>query len=179
MPLVAEGTAEVGPYDFRRRRWIGRDRRAILEGVHQRMLPGLERVLTRIVRVPAEVTLRDAAQVAFGDWRRHLVAPLTAFVVPLAAGEGGDGLVVVQPALAHRLVDCALGGSGDPGDRPAALTPLEQGVLGGVVTDLVAAIREGYREVAPFTPAALRFEEITESIEIVDRHERLLLLEFA
>jgi len=179
MPLVAEGTAEVVPYDFRRPRWIGRDRRAILDGVHQRMLPGLERVLTRIVRVPAEVTLRDAAQVAFGDWRRHLVAPLTAFVVPLAAGEGGDGLVVVQPALAHRLVDCALGGSGDPGDRPAALTPLEQGVLGGVVTDLVAAIREGYREVAPFTPAALRFEEITESIEIVDRHERLLLLEFA
>ncbi|HPF62202.1 MAG TPA: hypothetical protein PLI93_09110, partial [Gemmatimonadales bacterium] len=70
MPLVAEGTAEVVPYDFRRPRWIGRDRRAILDGVHQRMLPGLERVLTRIVRVPAEVTLRDAAQVAFGDWRR-------------------------------------------------------------------------------------------------------------
>jgi flagellar motor switch protein FliM len=177
MPLVADGSEQVTPYDFRRPPWIARDRRAILEGAHQRMLPGLERILTAAVRTPATVTIRDVAQVSFSDWRRGLEAPLTAFVVPLADGEGGDGLLVLQPSLAHQLVDLALGGAGEPGERPAALTPLEQAILGQLMTDLVVGIRDGYREVAPFTPGALRFEEIVESLSIVDAHERLLLLE--
>ncbi|MCL4864986.1 MAG: FliM/FliN family flagellar motor switch protein, partial [Gemmatimonadales bacterium] len=68
------------------------------------------------------------------------------------------------------------GGQGEAGERPATLTPLEQAVLGQLVQGFLAALRNGYQEVAAFTPGAVRFEEIVERIEVAPPHERVFLL---
>lgn len=173
---MAAGSVEVQPFDFRRPPWISSERRAVLDGAHERMIPSLERVLTTSIGTAITLTVNDTCQLAFGDFRRGLTSPVSAFVIPLGPDEGGEGLLRLDTALAHQLVDRALGGSGEPGERPATLTPLEQSVLAGVLTPWVAAIQDGYREVAPFTPGQLRFEAVAESLAMVPRHERVLVL---
>ena len=170
---------DIQPYDFRRPPWISRERRAVLEGVHTKLTPALDRLLTAALRRPVRVMVHDAAQVSFGDWRRNQVTPVVAYLIPLASGEGGNALVRLDVGLAHQLLDALLGGSGDAGERPETLTPLEQAILGRLVDDFVKAVSAGYSTVAPFTPAAPQFEPIAESLTAVDLHERVLLLEFA
>lgn len=169
------GGPEVQPYDFRRPPWIGRDRRAVLDGIHSRLLPALGQLVTAHVRQTVSLALREAVMVTFGEIRGGLATPCVAFVVPLP-GDAGDGLVLVEPALALSLVDRLMGGQGEPGERPATLTALEQAVLGQLVQAFLAGLRNGYREVAPFVPGPVRFEEIAERIEVVDRHDRVYLL---
>jgi len=162
-------------YDFRRPPWIGRDRRAILDGIHTRLLPTLGQVITTHLRQAVTLTLREAAMVTFGEIRDGLATPCVTYIVPLP-GDTGDGLVIVEPALALSLVDRLFGGQGDPGDRPATLTALEQAVLGHLVQGFLAALRHGYRDIATFAPGPIRFEEIVERIEVVGRHARVYLL---
>jgi flagellar motor switch protein FliM len=177
MTAIAPTAPEPVLYDFRRPPWIGRDRRAVLDGIHARLFPALGQLLTNHVRQTATLTLREAVQVTFDEFRTRLSTPATAFIVPLP-GDAGDGLVVLEPALAMVLVDRLFGGDGEPGERPASLTPLEQAVLGQLVTSFLTALRKGYHEVATFTPGAIRFEEIVERITVVDRHDRVYLLDF-
>lgn len=174
--IVPSGT-EVRSFDFRRPPWISRERRAVLDGAHERMLPAMERHLTAALGGSVTLTIRDVAQLAFGDWRREVTSPVTAYVIPLAPGEGGDGILWVATPLAQQLVDRLLGGSGDIGERSAPLTPLEQRVFGAVLTPAVALLQQGYREVAPFTPGPLRYEAVAESLAVVPRHERVLLVD--
>src|SRR5690606_25543502 len=106
---------DIQPYDFRRPPWISRERRAVLEGVHTKLTPALDRLLTAALRRPVRVMVHDAAQVSFGDWRRNQVTPVVAYLIPLASGEGGNALVRLAVGLAHQLLDALLGGSGDAG----------------------------------------------------------------
>lgn len=168
-------TPEVQRYDFRRPPWIGRDRRAVLDGIHARLLPALGQVVTTHIRQTVALTLREAVMVTFGEIRAGLSTPCVTFIVPLP-GDTGDGLVIVEPVLALSLVDRLFGGQGEPGERPATLTALEQSVLGQLVQGFLAALRNGYREVAAFAPGTIRFEEIVERIEVVDPHDRVYLL---
>lgn len=151
----------------------------MLDGLHERLASELERLLTAAVRPTVTVEIGEVAQVAFSDWRTGLGTPITAFIAPLAPGEGGEAVLLFEPALACRLVDRMLGGAGAIADRPAVLTQLEQAILGRLVTRMLAVIRECYRDVATFTPAAVRHEAIAESLAMVDRHERILTVEIA
>lgn len=180
MPVVNPALVEVQPYDFRRPPWISRDRRAVLDGVHERITSELERVVGAAVRPAVSVALGDVSQLAFSEWRRPLVTPITAFVAPLAAGEGGEALVLFEPALGCRIADRMLGGSGgNLDDRTPTLTELEQAIVGRLAGGVLQTVRAGYVDVAPFTPGAVRHEAIVESLAIVDRHERVLVLEFS
>lgn len=170
--------AAVVPFDFRRPPWISRERRAVMDGIHVRLLPSLAQLLTGELGRPATLQIRDLAQVTFGDWRLGLPAPCVAFLVPLGPGTAGEGLVTVEPTLALQLIDLLFGGRGDIGNRPRALTALEQGVLGQMLDRFLAAFRDGYREIVALTPGPARFEEIVERIAIVERHDRIFLLEF-
>jgi len=175
MTAPATAAPEALPYDFRRPPWIGRERRAVLDGIHTRLLPALGQVITNHIRQTVTLTLREAVMVTFGEVRSALATPCVSFIVPLQ-DHAAAGLVVIDPTLAMSLVDRLFGGQGDPGDRPATLTPLEQSVLGQLVQGFLAALRNGYKEVASFAPGAVRFEEIVERIEVVDRHDRVYLL---
>lgn len=176
MGIVDISTTSVEPFDFRRPPWLPRERRAVLDGARDAIRLPIERVLTAALRAPVTILLDDAVQLSFGDFRRGLRSPVTTFVIPLATREGGDGLVHIEPEFALTLIDVLLGGRGETGGRSAPPTPLEQQVLGHLITDWVGAVRNGYTEIAPFTPGALRFESVVESLDVVPRHERVWMI---
>ncbi len=179
MPIVDPSSELIQPYDFRRPPWISRQRRAVLDGVHERLTAELERLVTQAVRPEVSVEIGDSLQVAFSDWRSGISTPITAFVAPLGPEQGGEVALLFEPTLACRLVDRMLGGSGDVTNRPAALTAVEQAVLGKLADRLLGATSDAYREVAVFTPGQSRYESIAESLAIVEPHERLLVVEMA
>jgi flagellar motor switch protein FliM len=174
VPIVDPTSVEVLPYDFRRPPWLSKEKRAVLRGVHDRIAAELERIVAAAVRPDVAVVVSDASQVAFSDWKRELTTPVAAFVTPLSAGEGGESALIIEPALAYRIVDRMLGGTGAVAGRTAALTELEQVILGDLASRIVHAIRDGYRDLAEFSPGESRFESIAESLDIVARHERLV-----
>jgi len=177
VPIIDPTSVEVLPYDFRRPPWLSREKRAVLRGVHDRIAAELERVITAAIRPEVAVTVADASQVAFSDWKRELRTPVTAFVAPLGAGEGGESVLLLEPALAYRLVDRMLGGSGVVAGRTAALTELEQAILRDLAARIIHAIRDGYSEIAEFKPGEPRHESIAESLDIAARHERLVTID--
>lgn len=177
MTIFAAGTIEVEPFDFRRPPWISRERRAVLDGAHELMVPGLERLLSAALGGATTVEIVAATQLGFGEWRRALTSPVVTYVVPLASDQGGDGLLHLEAPLAFGLVDRLLGGGGECADRSTPLTPLEQAVLADMLARYIAQWQAGYRELAPFTPGALRFESVAESLAIVARHERVFVVD--
>lgn len=176
MSIVDPATTTVESFDFRRPPWLARERRAVLDGAHALIQPGIERVLTGALRTPVTVTIDDTVQLVFGDFRRELRSPVVTYIVPLGAGQGGDGLVHLDPRFALSLIDIQLGGAGDVGTRTAPPTPLEQQVLGQMLAAWVAALQEGYADIAPFTAGPLRYEAVAESLETVPRHERVWMI---
>lgn len=176
MSIVDPATTSVETFDFRRPPWLSRERRAVLDGAHTLITPGIERVLTSALRTPVTVTIDDTVQLAFGDFRRDLSSPVVAYVVSLGPDKGGDAVVQLAPEFGLRLIDILLGGTGDIGERTAAPTPLEQQVLGQMLASWVSALQDGYAELAPFTAGPLRFEAVAESLETVPRHERVWLI---
>lgn len=176
MPLLrsAEGVVAV---DFRRPSWIGAERRAVLDGIHARLLPLLAQVGSTILPQPITVQLRDASQRSFGDWRAALPRPCTVFVGPLNPEGGREGAIAFTPVLARRLVDLLLGGNGAIGDIPLALTTLEQSVLGEWAMQFFTALADGYRDVVRIAPRAVRFEDTPASLRWMDEFDRVYLLE--
>lgn len=176
MSIVDLATTTVETFDFRRPPWLARDRRAVLDGAHALIRPGIERVLTSALRAPVTVTIDDAVQLVFGDFRRELSSPVVTYIVPLGPNQGGDGLVHLDPGFALALIDVLLGGSGEIGARTIPPTQLEQQVLGQMLTGWLAALQDGYADIAPFSAGPLRFEAVAESLETVPRHERVWMI---
>ena len=176
MTLIDTATAAVTPYDFRRPPWISRERRAILDGVLLRMTGELESVIAAMVRPTVTVAVADVAQVTLGDWRSSLSSPVAAYLADLA-GRNDQLMLLFEPALAGALVHRMLGGTAAGVDAGLPLTTVEQAILGRLASAVVSKIRDCHTEVAPFSPGALRFEEIVESLQPVGSHDRVLLLQ--
>lgn len=176
---LLRSTEGVVAVDFRRPSWIGAERRAVLDGIHARLLPLLAQAGGATLPRPITVALRDASQQSFGDWRAALPRPCTVFAGPIEPDGGREGAIAFTPLLARRLVDLLLGGHGAITGIPLELTTLEQSVLGAWTGQFFTALADGYRDVVRIAPRALRFEDTPASLRWLDEFDRVYLLELS
>ena len=164
---------DVQSFDFVRPTRITNEKQILFKMVTHRMASSVERKLSSLTRVPAQVTVENTENMPFADFTDLLVNPCAAFVFR-ADASGAEGAVDMGTDCAFFLIDRLFGGSGESSQQGRPLSELEQSVVSGIAERVLEALRTGWSEHIELTPEITTFASSPEDLRTKDRGEALV-----
>jgi flagellar motor switch protein FliM len=179
---AAEGPAaappDVRPYSFLHpERWSG-ERRAALDSVHESFAAGIADELAVQLNLKPEVRLAAFEVVPAPEVLLSLGSPCAASLFHVGDSGGPLGLLDLNRPLAFGLLDRVLGGEGEPTGPDRPLSPLEQGLLRGVIDRILPRLREAWKEQVAVSAEVAGFETNPAQCDLGGPESRLLVSVF-
>ncbi len=171
-------TGQVVDYDFAHPTRLTREQSRALKRANEGAAAAMASDLLAMLRAPVPLALSGISEVGFAGLRSSLPSPTVIHVVavpPLAE----RGLLVIEAKLAFGLIDRLLGGPGKPPAQLRGLTPLERGLLEGVVRKLLERLASAWKEIVAFTPAVESLAMEPAEVDAIPSGETLVCATFA
>lgn len=162
----APGTAgrDVRVFDFRRPTRLGSERSRTVDLVHESFAVGCSSALSASLRTVASVTLDGMSETTFGEFSEELPNPTQVCLLTLEPLPGAALLHVPLPT-ALLFVDLLMGGRGRAVPE-RALTELEAGLVGQVVTPCVEELAPAWASLSTLRPRLVSMDSDPEFAKI-------------
>jgi len=161
---------EVQSFDFVRTTKITNEQQISFKMATERLARSVERKLSSIARVPAQVTIESTENMPFADFTDLLGDPCAAYVFR-TGDTGAEGAVDMGAECAFYLIDRLFGGSGDSAQQARPLSELEQSVVRGVAERMLEALKSGWSEHMELQLEIAMFASRPEDLRAKDRGE--------
>ena len=153
----SKGKVYIKAYDFYKPDRFTSNHIKSLTAVHNVFAREFAASLQYLPGIQVRLGVESFAQVSFPEFIGLVPSPSVIYVVEL--NPVGVILFNINPDGALRLVDAALGGSGDLGTVHSGLTAIEQDVMLSIIShSLVPALRMAWKPFLDVTPEILYFE---------------------
>jgi len=175
-PAALVPPPDVTPYAFLPQTRVSKDSRAVLETLFGRFATELQSLLTMRLHGPTGVDVQGIEQITFAEYLMTLSSPCAAFLFPIASPPVAQGVLELGNELASFLIDRLFGGTGEsePLERP--LTPLERGVLQGLVERTLVCLREAWQPEIAINTSNPAFESDPAMLQIAGREDNVLVV---
>lgn len=140
----------VKTYDFRRPDKFSKDQLRTLQAIHENVARVAAARLSARLRTTVSITLADTAQMIYDEYIQGLTLP-TQLVVVENDELRGPFLMDLDLGLALAGVERMLGGTGRVPETRREPTPIESGLVGRIVDDLMVSVAEGWTHLTKLT----------------------------
>jgi len=160
----------VESFDFVRTTKITNEQQITFKMATQRLAASVERKLSSLARLPAQVTIESTESMPFSDFTDLLATPCAAYVFR-ANETGAEGAVDMSTDCAFYLIDRLFGGSGESALQTRPLSELEQSIVRGVAERMMEALKTGWSQHVDLLPEITTFASSPEDLRTRDRGE--------
>ena len=139
---VQPATPEVRAFDFLAPPRLARERRQVLAGVLERLVPATASLLSSRLRRPVEVVAGEPETTTAGDFVHALRSPCACFAFAVGHSHGVADLGL---PFCFYLIERLFGGEGSDQSPERSLTALEQAAVHGVSEKLPRLLQDAFR----------------------------------
>lgn len=159
------------PYDFKRPERLGREDLRAIEMLHEILARNLEVALSGMLRTVVAVRPAGADQLTFLEFTNSLPNP-TVFTVLSCEPLQGHFILELNPAIAFPMLERALGSGRVAAAQPERpLTPIEWGVMEGLLGRVLEIMEQAWGPVAPVRFKITARESNPQLLQVVNANE--------
>lgn len=164
-------------YDFARPDKLNPEQIRSLQRMHENVATDVEGALSRLLRVPVEVSLISVGQLTFDVFRNSLANPTVVQVLAMPPAREA-GVLTCDIKLSFSLIDRLLGGAGGTIDVIRPLTTVEESLLDNVTEILLARLSNGWKRIQEFDFKIIERESDPQFLQVIPAAEMVLVATF-
>lgn len=164
-------------YDFRRQSKFSREQIRTLQMLHDNFSRLLTTYFSGLFRTMIQLGVASVDELTYGEFMRSMPSPGIIAVVSLEPLKG-SAILEINPSVAFPMIDRLFGGSGQPLERPRALSEIEQTVMERVIAGFLSNLREAWRNIVELKPALETIETNPLFAQIVAPNEIVVSIVF-
>lgn len=138
-------------YDFRRQSKFSREQIRTLQMLHDNFSRLLTTYFSGLFRTMIQIGVSSVDELTYGEFMRSMPSPGVLAIVSLDPLKG-TAILEISPSIAFPMIDRLFGGSGQPLDRPRALSEIEQTVMERVIAGFLSNLREAWKNIVELKP---------------------------
>ncbi|MGE5559980.1 MAG: flagellar motor switch protein FliM [Chloroflexota bacterium] len=148
---TAERPRQLRVYDFRRPSKFSKEQIRTLQMLHDNFSRLLTTYFSTLFRTMIQLGVASVDELTYGEFMRSMPSPGVIAVLDLEPLKG-SGILEISPSIAFPMIDRLFGGSGQPLDKPRALSEIEQTVMERVINGFLANLREAWKNIIELKP---------------------------